>query len=59
MAAKTPTVENNILTVTDPDRSGATINKFNIADPAEQKYWLEFLENEKAFRYVHTTENVF
>ncbi len=60
MAKKTPLVEDTILTYFDSE-TGKKITSIDISDPDQVKYWKQFLssENEKSFRYRHTTKGGF
>ena len=58
MAKETPLVEDNILTVKDPE-TDKVIYSFDIGSADEWKYWQGFLENEKSFRYLFTTRQGF
>ena len=60
MARTTPLVEDSILTYFDSE-TGKKITSIDISNPEEVKYWERFLrsENEKSFRYRHTTKGGF
>ena len=58
MAKKTPTVNDNILRIVDTETDRLQM-EIHVDDKPDWKHWQAFLEQNKSFRYVHTTPQGF